>query len=127
MTEKESISFRERVEGSAWSLWMKPVCDYVVRVAEVLALAAVFHAAADRTDSITIEVFAFALSFIAAGYAGLPIGFALIGADRIRTKKLWLALLVALPGGILFAYLAHAGGKQVSEMIDEFVAIQVDD
>jgi len=96
---------------------MKPVADYLLRLAEVLALAALFHAAARQTDHFLLDLMSWILTLLVGFYAGLGGSFIFRAIGKFETKSWKVALLVALPPATLLAWVALELGRVMTDAI----------
>ena len=114
---------RDRVAGSHWAVWIKPTIDYITRLAELIVLASAFSVAASKTDSIVLDGLAGILRITCAAYAGFAFGILSLAVDRIKTDKLWLALLIAIPLGLAMGVTAFEGSKALAEAINQLAGL----
>ena len=121
------IGWAEDFKSSIWVKYFKPILDYVVRIAELMALAAVFRVAADQVHSIFLEIMASVLIYIIGAYSGLPIGLLYHRLQGVTTKSLTVAIAIALPIGIAVAALSFLGGLEVSNAVKALSKVSVND
>ena len=114
------IGRADTFKDSARFTHVKPVLDYVTRIAELLALAAAFKIAADRSDSFLLSALAFLLPCVVGAYVGLPLGLLNFAFKGVRTKSLLVALAIAMPvgiaGGLATAYVSVKASHAVANL-----------
>ena len=121
------IGWADEFKSSAWVTYVKPGLDYIVRIAELMALAAVFRVAADQVHSYFIEAMATILIFIIGAYSGLPIGLLYYKLRGFTTKSLMAAIAIALPISIIVSMLAFFGGIEVSHSVKALSQVSAND
>lgn len=99
------------------------VAEYFVKVGEAVALAVFFRVAADNTNSLLIEIMAVLAGCVVGAYAGTPVGLLIAKLDRIKTRKLWVAFLVALPIALLWGWAALETGRQISNAVKQIAEV----
>lgn len=119
------MKWAEKYEDTLWSNSIKPVFDYISRVAELIILAAVCRVAADQTESLVLDVFAAVMIIIVGGYAGFPVGYLFQAGSKVKTKDWRIAVAVALPLGLIVAGGAFILGIEVSEAIRAIASLEV--
>jgi hypothetical protein len=97
----------------------KLALDYVIGLGEAIVLAVFFRVAADQTHDIFVEALAFLMILAVGAYAGMPIGILMLPLHRIKTKKLWLALLITTPLAVGMVIVANHIGQEVSGVVGQ--------
>lgn len=100
-----------------WTAVIKPIFDYIIRLAEIITLAAVFRVAADRADSLFLEIVSSTFIVIIGGYAGYPVGSMVHKLDKIETKSRLIRLSIPSLTAITVGGLALFIGIEVTEAI----------
>jgi Ni,Fe-hydrogenase I cytochrome b subunit len=59
--------------------------------------------------------------FAVGSYLGIPFGLLGFQLNRIKTKNLWVALVVALPLSIGFVLTTNFVVRQITKAVDEMV------
>ena len=121
------IGWADDFKYSAWVTHVKPVLDYIVRIAELMALAAVFRVGADQVHSLFLEAMATILIYIIGAYSGLPIGLLYYKMRGFTTKSLMAAIAIALPISITVAMLTFFGGIEVSHSVKALGQVSAND
>jgi hypothetical protein len=120
-------SLRERFSKSLWTLWIKPVVDYVTRVGELIVLAAAFKIAAVKSESMLLEVFSILLILACAAYTGIALGLLHVAIDSLRLKSWWLTRLILVALAVGMGVFSFHGSRQLSAAIIEIAEIQSND
>ena len=121
------IGWAEDFKSSFWVKYLKPILDYVVRIAELMALAAVFRVAADQVHSPFLEILATILICIIGAYAGIPLGLLFHRLRGVSTKSLVVAIANALPIAVAIAAMSFLGGVEVSRAVKALSQVSVND
>ncbi|WP_459788839.1 hypothetical protein [Alteriqipengyuania sp. 357] len=103
--------------------YLFPFIDYVVRVAEIVALAALFRAAADLSGHWLLEVFSILLAICGGGYAGIIFTAIFLGIKRIEEKNRRLAWALGIPAAILVGLGAVVIGHEISQVVSELTEV----
>lgn len=106
---------------TVYSVYMKPVIEYVIGLGEALALAVLFRFAAVKTDSLLIDVLSFLISCAVGAYAGLPLGVIMGPLNRIKTKNIWVALAICAPLAIVVVAIVQVITKQIGIAVDQMM------
>ena len=120
------MKWAESLEETLWATHAKPVFEYLVNLAELIALAAVFYVAARRSESLAISTFSLILKFAASAYAGLPWGFAVVKLNKLKTTSLPLALAIGAPIGLVAGFAALWISIEMSHVVENLANASID-
>ena len=121
------IGWADDFKSSIWVKYFKPVLDYIIRMAELMVLAAVFRVAADQAHSSLLSIMATILIYIIGAYSGIPIGLLYHSYHGATTKSLTFAIAIALPIGIAIAAFSFFGALEVSRAVKALAQVSVND
>ena len=97
--------------------YFKPALEWIVGIGNTIVLAVFFRVAADQTRSTLISILAFIMNCAVGGYAGIPLGYAMYPLNRVRTSRVWIALLITIPFAMGLAYIGHVMGEEMSATV----------
>jgi predicted PurR-regulated permease PerM len=92
-----------------------------------IVLASAFKVAAEKTNSGILDALSVFLTLACGAYAGLAFGVVHLLLERVKTKRLWLALAIAMPIGLVLGYVSFEGSRELSKAIRQIAAIESND